>query len=84
MLVICDSTKGLLFIPDYYPEPCTLVSFVDFIIHPEALIGNKLTFLEYTQNDSFIPTDRLGMVCFLQLMESESPRTSWSGGFRKR
>ena len=60
MLVICDSTKGLLFIPDDYPEPCALVSFVDLIIYPVEENRNKLTFLEYTQNDSLSPKVQTG------------------------
>lgn len=82
MLVICDSTKGLLFIPDDYPEPCALVSFVDFIIYPEALNGNKLSFLEYTQNDSFIPTyyllrQSLSLIAY----NPKSPESADSGDF---
>ena len=60
LLVICDSTKGLHFGLDYFPELCVLVSFVELIIYPEDEKGNKLTFLEYTQNDSLSPKVQTG------------------------
>ena len=64
MLIDYESTKGSISSRIITQDHGVLLSFVDIIIYSVTQKWNKLTFLEYAQNDFISPTVQTGWGLF--------------------